>query len=227
MNCTVVIPAAGRGVRFGGPVPKQYSLLRGEPLIARTIDRFLRSGLAGRIIVAVSEDDTRWPALAEQRRWEDVEWVTGGETRQASVMNAMRVVDPAVRLVAIHDAVRPFFRMSTLRTLLELAEEFGAAIPVIHVTETLHRVDGNEVESTLDRDSIVRAQTPQCFQTELLASVIERAWHEGNISTDEAALVASYGIKVRTVEGDEGNLKITTAADLEWAERNYEQWSRS
>lgn len=227
MNCTVVIPAAGRGVRFGGPVPKQYSLLRGEPLIARTIDRFLRSGLAGRIIVAVSEDDTRWQALAEQRRWEDVEWVTGGETRQASVMNAMRVVDPAVRLVAVHDAVRPFFRMSTLRTLLELADEFGAAIPVIHVTETLHRVAGNEIESTLDRDSIVRAQTPQCFQAELLASVIERAWHEGNMSTDEAALVASYGIKVRTVEGDEGNLKITTAADLEWAERNYEQWSRS
>lgn len=227
MNCTVVIPAAGRGVRFGGPVPKQYSLLRGEPLIARTIDRFLRSGLAGRIIVAVSEDDTRWAAIAEQRRWEDVEWVTGGETRQASVMNAMRVVDPAVKLVAVHDAVRPFFRMSTLRTLLELADEFGAAIPVIHVTETLHRVDGNEIESTLDRDSIVRAQTPQCFQAELLASVIERAWHEGNMSTDEAALVASYGIKVRTVEGDEGNLKITTAADLEWAERNYEQWSRS
>lgn len=227
MNCTVVIPAAGRGLRFGGPVPKQYSLLRGEPLIARTIDRFLRSGLAGRIIVAVSEDDTRWAAIAEQRRWEDVEWVTGGETRQASVMNAMRVVDPAVKLVAVHDAVRPFFRMSTLRTLLELADEFGAAIPVIHVTETLHRVDGNEIESTLDRDSIVRAQTPQCFQAELLASVIERAWHEGNMSTDEAALVASYGIKVRTVEGDEGNLKITTAADLEWAERNYEQWSRS
>lgn len=227
MNCTVVIPAAGRGLRFGGPVPKQYSLLRGEPLIARTIDRFLRSGLAGRIIVAVSEEDTRWTELAEQRRWEDVEWVTGGETRQASVMNAMRVVDPAVKLVAVHDAVRPFFRMSTLRTLLELADEFGAAIPVIHVTETLHRVDGNEIESTLDRDSIVRAQTPQCFQAELLASVIERAWHEGNMSTDEAALVASYGIKVRTVEGDEGNLKITTAADLEWAERNYEQWSRS
>lgn len=227
MNCTVVIPAAGRGVRFGGPVPKQYSLLRGEPLIARTIDRFLRSGLAGRIIVAVSEDDTRWLELAEQRRWEDVEWVTGGETRQASVMNAMRVVDPAVKLVAVHDAVRPFFRMSTLRTLLELADEFGAAIPVIHVTETLHRVDGNEIESTLDRDSIVRAQTPQCFQAELLASVIERAWHEGNMSTDEAALVSSYGIKVRTLEGDEGNLKITTAADLEWAERNYEQWSRS
>ena len=224
MNCTVVVPAAGRGERFGAAIPKQYALLKGEPIIARTIERFLRSGLVNRIVVAISENDSHWVGLVEDRRWEGVESVVGGETRQASVMNAMRIVDEG--LVAVHDAVRPFFRLDTFRTLLEIADQHGAAIPVVAVTDTLHRVEGDEIISTLDRESIVRAQTPQCFQAEILASVVERAWHEGVLSTDEAALVASYGISVRTVPGESGNLKITTAADLEWAEKNYDQWSR-
>jgi 2-C-methyl-D-erythritol 4-phosphate cytidylyltransferase len=221
MNCTVIIPAAGRGTRFGGDVPKQYATLHGQPILALTIERFLRTGLARRVIVATSEDDDRWNPLRESRGWEDVVRATGGETRQESVLSALRIAGNQ-GLVAIHDAVRPYFRTDTLRRLLETAEETGAAIPALSVRETIHVVREARIVETPDRSELWAAQTPQCFRVELLTALIERAWHEGFTATDEASLFVRYDQPVRVVEGDIGNVKITTSEDLVLMERILE-----
>lgn len=214
MHCTVIIPAAGVGTRFGGETPKQYVELDGVPIIVRTIERFLRYGLAERIIVATAEGDRWWPEIRESRRWEGVESVRGGATRQESVHAALREVgDEGV--VAIHDAVRPYFRRETLASLIEAAERQGAAIPALPVRETIHRVnEDRRIGETLDRSTLWAAQTPQCFRADLIGELMERAWHEGFSGTDEAALVARYDRPVAVLEGDRGNIKITTTEDL-------------
>jgi 2-C-methyl-D-erythritol 4-phosphate cytidylyltransferase len=213
MDCTVIIPAAGTGSRFGGDTPKQYVTLRGEPLLALTIDRFLRTGMVRRIIVATSEQDRRWDALREAKGWEDVVRASGGETRQESVLSALRIAG-SEGLVAVHDAVRPYFRNETLKRLLEAAEECGAAIPALPVRETIHVVRDSQVVETADRTELWAAQTPQCFRIEILTALMERAWHEAFTATDEASLFARYSQPVRVIEGDPGNIKITTSEDL-------------
>jgi 2-C-methyl-D-erythritol 4-phosphate cytidylyltransferase len=213
MDCTVIIPAAGKGARFGGTVPKQYASLRGQPILALTIDRFLRTGLARRVIVATSEEDDRWNPLRESKGWEDVVRATGGETRQESVLSALRIAGND-GLVAIHDAVRPYFRTETLKRLLEIAEETGAAIPALSLRETIHVVRESRIVETPDRSELWAAQTPQCFKAELLAVLMERAWHGAFTATDEASLLVRYDKPVRVVEGDIGNIKITTPEDL-------------
>lgn len=213
MHCTVIIPAAGIGSRFGSEIPKQYVDLGGTPILAATIGRFLKSGLVTRIIVATSSEDQWWQGLVDSNQWKDVERVQGGATRQESVLAALRVAGDD-GLVAVHDAVRPYFRQQTFRTLLETAEEYGGALPSLPVRETIHRVVDGVVKESPDRSELWSAQTPQCFRMEILQEVMERAWHEGVIGTDEASLVASYDHVVRVVEGDVGNIKITAPDDI-------------
>lgn len=217
MHCTVIIPAAGIGTRFGSEIPKQYFEIGGVPILARTIDRFLRSGLTPRIIVATAEGDRWWPEIRESRRWDGVETVRGGATRQESVMAGLRKAGTE-GLVAIHDAVRPYFRRVTFQKLLEAAEAEGAALPALPLRETIHRVENGTIVETVDRASLWGAQTPQCFRTELLAELMERAWHESVVATDEASLVAHYDHPVRVIEGDPGNIKITTPEDIDLIE---------
>ncbi len=213
MHCTVIIPAAGIGSRFGSEIPKQYTHVAGQPVLAATIERFLESGLVSRLIVATSAEDEWWAELFESRRWEGVERVQGGATRQESVLSALRVAGDD-GLVAVHDAVRPYFRLETFRRLLEAAEKHGAALPALPLRETVHRVIDGEVKGSPDRSELWAAQTPQCFRLELLQEVMERAWHEGLIGTDEASLVARYDHPVKVIEGDVGNIKITTPDDV-------------
>lgn len=213
MRCTVIIPAAGVGRRFGSDVPKQYVPIGGVPILVRTIRRFLASGLAARVIVATSDTDQWWTEIAASQSWSDVERVEGGATRQESVMAALRVAGTN-GLVAVHDAVRPYFRRETLDRLLTAADEFGAAVPALPVKETVHRVVDGVIRATPDRNELWTAQTPQCFRLELLQEAMERAWHEAFTGTDEASVVARYEHPVRVIEGDPGNIKITTPDDL-------------
>lgn len=222
MYCTVIIPAAGTGTRFGGEIPKQYAPLGGVPILAATIERFLGTGMASRIIVATSAEDLWWAEMASARRWSGVERVSGGETRQESVIAALRIAGEE-GLVAVHDAVRPYFREETFRRLLESAEKHGAAVPALPLRETVHRVIEGEVRETPDRAQLWSAQTPQCFRLELLQQVMERAWHEGASGTDEASLVARYDHVVKVIEGDVGNIKITTPDDALLMERFLEK----
>ncbi|MDX1584210.1 MAG: 2-C-methyl-D-erythritol 4-phosphate cytidylyltransferase, partial [Thermoanaerobaculia bacterium] len=162
---------------------------------------------------ATHPEDEWWPEIIESKQWPQVERVEGGSTRQDSVLAALRAAGSS-GLVAVHDSVRPYFRIETLRRLLETVEEHGAAIPALPLRDTVHLVEGSEVRQTPDRSDYRAAQTPQCFRADILLEAMERAVSEGHTGTDEAGIVARIGHPVRIIEGDEGNIKITTPEDL-------------
>ncbi|HUO83813.1 MAG TPA: 2-C-methyl-D-erythritol 4-phosphate cytidylyltransferase [Thermoanaerobaculia bacterium] len=228
MSCIVIIPAAGSGSRFGSSTPKQFVPLRGRPLIAHTLERVLSVPEVERIIVAVAEEyEPVMRELVEEQMLERVRIVIGGSSRQESVLKAIRAIEhEEQKIVAIHDAVRPFFRASTFVSLIDTARKEGAAIPVRPLHETIHRVENGLIMETLDRSELVAAQTPQCFRVGLVYPLLERAWHESLSGTDEAAIITSYGVSVRVIEGDPENLKITTPADLALAELKFDEWTQ-
>jgi 2-C-methyl-D-erythritol 4-phosphate cytidylyltransferase / 2-C-methyl-D-erythritol 2,4-cyclodiphosphate synthase len=217
MSVLVVIPAAGSGSRFGGEIPKQFRQLAGQPVLLNTIERFFMTQEVAQIVVAVAE-----PLLANVKQTDRVRFVAGGATRQDSVTNAFRAAEGAYELVAVHDAVRPFFRLATFRALLEAAREHGASIPVMPLTDTINEVRDGAIARTLDRTALVAAQTPQCFRYEVLRDVLEKG---GSGATDEASLAARLGYTVRVLPGDPHNIKITHPDDLALAEQHFEEWS--
>ena len=215
MSVAVIIPAAGSGSRFGGEIPKQFRLLGGKPILQRVVERFLAHERVGRIVVAVAE-----MLVAEAKQTERVKFVAGGATRQQSVTNALASIGDE-ELVAVHDAVRPFFDYGVFDALLDAAAEHGAAFPGVPVTDTIHLVRDDRIAETPERPSLVAAQTPQCFRTAILRDVLARA--AGDDATDEAGLAAQLGHAVRMVPGDPLNFKITHGEDLERAERLLER----
>ena len=217
MSVAVLIPAAGSGSRFGGDIPKQFRLLGGKPILQRVVERFLVHERVGHIVVAVAE-----MLIDEAMQTDRVRYVAGGATRQQSVSNALAVIGDE-DLVAVHDAVRPFFTHGTFGALLDAAAAHGAAFPGVPVADTIHLVRDDIIVQTPDRQSLVAAQTPQCFRTAILRDVLARA--AGDDATDEAGLAARFGYDVRVVAGDAMNFKITRPEDLAMAERMLEQWS--
>jgi 2-C-methyl-D-erythritol 4-phosphate cytidylyltransferase len=216
----VIIPAAGSGSRFGGEIPKQFRALAGTPILLRVIERFFNDERVVHVVVAVAE-----PLLANIKQTDRVRFVAGGATRQESVMCALEAAEGEFDLVAVHDAVRPFFKTATFHALLDAATEHGGAFPAVPVTDTIHIVRGGRLVSTPEREQLVAAQTPQCFRLAILHDVLEKAKRDGVDGTDEASLAARYGYEVRAVPGDAVNFKITRAEDLEYAESHFEELS--
>ena len=218
MSALVIIPAAGSGSRFGGEIPKQFRTLRGTPILLHVIERFFTDARVETIVIAVAA------ALLENvKQTERVRFVAGGATRQESVIRALAAAEGDFELVAVHDAVRPFFKTATFHALLDAAAEHGAAVPGIAVTDTIHVARGGKLVSTPEREQLVAAQTPQCFRIGILHDVLEKAQRDGVDATDEAGLAARYGYEVRVVPGDAANFKITRPEDLEYAESHFEE----
>jgi 2-C-methyl-D-erythritol 4-phosphate cytidylyltransferase len=218
----VIIPAAGTGSRFGGPLPKQFVALAGQPLILHVIERFLVEESVSHVIVPVPE-----MLLSQMKSTARVTFVAGGETRQQSVIRGVAEAGDA-ELIAVHDAARPLFSPAILHAVLHGAREVGAALPVIPVADTIHVMNNDAtVAQTLDRAMLGAAQTPQIFRTEILRDVLTRAQAEGIEGTDEAGLAVRFGYTVRGVPGDPRNLKITVPEDLEIAESYLKQWSET
>ncbi len=219
----VIVPAAGSGARFGGDLPKQFQPLAGKPILQHVVERFLLHEDVTRIVVAVTE---QLLGVVSQTASDRVQFVAGGETRQQSVTNALRAAGHDFDLVAVHDAVRPFFADETFRAVLAAAEQYGAALPAIRINDTIHETRDDFVDLTLDRSSLVLAQTPQCFRFDILREVLERGERDGDQGTDEAGLAARYGLKVKVVAGDSINFKITRPDDLAMAEAIYARWGQ-
>ena len=222
MRILVIIPAAGSGTRFGGDIPKQFQPLGGRPIIQHVIQRFLEHEDVTRVMVPVSE---QLLAVVNQNAGERVTFVAGGASRLQSVIRAFRAAGDEFDLVAVHDAVRPFFADATFRTTLAAAEQAGAALPAISVSDTIHAVRDNAIDLTLDRSALVAAQTPQCFRYEVLREVLEKAERDAEEATDEAGLATRYGFPARVVQGDSLNFKITRPDDLELAEAIYARFA--
>jgi 2-C-methyl-D-erythritol 4-phosphate cytidylyltransferase len=222
MTIAVIIPAAGTGSRFGGSLPKQFQPLAGKPLIQHVIERFLLDENVSRVIVPVAE-----MLLGSVKNSDRVSWVAGGETRQQSVIRGLTQIEDA-ELVAVHDAARPLFSTEMFHAAIAAAREFGAALPVVPVSDTIHVMNSNAVVAdTLDRSMLAAAQTPQCFRIEILRDILSRAQREGVEGTDEAGLAARFGYTVKAVAGDPRNLKITVPEDLLIAESYLQQWNQA
>jgi 2-C-methyl-D-erythritol 4-phosphate cytidylyltransferase len=214
MRTLAIIPAAGQGSRFGGEIPKQYCELAGKPVLLHVVERFFVDPRIDQIVIAVSQSLLRNLKQAERTRF-----AAGGATRQDSVMRALEAASDGFDLVAVHDAVRPFYSSQTLHALLDAAAEGGAAIPALAVSDTIHIVEHGLIATTPNRDHLAAAQTPQCFRFEVLRDILERAAREGFEATDEGTLAARYGYPVRVLPGDPLNFKITHPEDLERAEK--------
>ncbi|HJR72188.1 MAG TPA: 2-C-methyl-D-erythritol 4-phosphate cytidylyltransferase [Luteimonas sp.] len=213
-----VVPAAGRGARFGGEVPKQYLEVAGEPLIAHTLHALCaHAGVSGAVVV-LAEGDARWPGWAEMAGKPVLTCIGGGE-RADSVLAGLAALPDAVRaddFVLVHDAARPNLHPDDLTQLLERGRgDPVGAILAAPVRDTLKRAGGDAgIDGTEPRERLWRAFTPQLFRRLQLSRALEAARDAGIAVTDEAMAMERLGHRPLLIEGREDNLKVTTAADL-------------
>jgi len=217
----VVVVAAGRGLRAGGGVPKQYRKLGGEPVIRPTLNAFLGHPHVGLVQPVIHGDDLDIFDAATAGLSRLAPPVCGGATRQASVRAGLEALaEASPELVLIHDAARPFLSAALIDRAIEAARTHGAAVPAIAIADTVKRVDAAAIiVETLDRGSLRVVQTPQAFGYGLIRDAHRRAAAAGRYDfTDDAALAEWAGHKVSVFEGESGNVKLTTGDDFARAE---------
>jgi 2-C-methyl-D-erythritol 4-phosphate cytidylyltransferase len=219
----VIVPAAGAGTRMGEGVAKQYLELAGKPILVHTLEHLSEMSEADEIVIAVPEKDvTSVRHLTVHYRIPKVEAIIpGGSKRQDSVWNCLQYLSVRnIDIVLIHDAVRPFFTAGLFSAVCKEAVNSGAAIPVVPVMDTVKQiVKEGFVSSTLNREELVLAQTPQGFRYSLIFQAYSKAMEEHFYGTDDASLVERNGGMVKTIEGNRSNIKITTPEDLLLADR--------
>jgi 2-C-methyl-D-erythritol 4-phosphate cytidylyltransferase / 2-C-methyl-D-erythritol 2,4-cyclodiphosphate synthase len=216
LHVSAIIAAGGRGARVGAGLPKQLLEVSGVPILQRSVDAFLTHPLVTELVVALPPEILAAPPAYLLDAPKPVTLVEGGARRQDSVAQAFARVSPAADLVVVHDAARPMVSADLIDRTLAAASEHGAALAAVKATDTVKRGNGaGMVVQTVPRDQIYLAQTPQAFQAEILRMALA----SGADATDEATLVERAGFPVRLVEGDPRNVKITTPADVELAER--------
>ena len=219
-SVAAVVVAAGRGVRAGGNLPKQYRELAGEPVIRSSLALFAWHGQVVAVQAVIHPDDrSSYETAAKGLRL--LAPVPGGATRQASVRAGLEALSGRPPdIVLVHDAARPFCSAELVSRAIVACGETGAAIPALEVTDTIKRVDaGGHVAGTVDRAHLRAVQTPQAFKFSALLEAHHRAAQEGRDDfTDDAALAEWAGIKVATFPGESGNVKLTTDEDFAKAE---------
>jgi 2-C-methyl-D-erythritol 4-phosphate cytidylyltransferase/2-C-methyl-D-erythritol 2,4-cyclodiphosphate synthase len=219
-----VVVAAGRGLRAGGDMPKQYRQLAGEPAIRASLRLFARHPKVSMVQPVIHPDDEmRFAAAAADL--ELLAPVFGGATRQASVRAGLEAVAPLrPDLVLIHDAARPYASAALVSRAIAAVAATGAAVPVMPVADTIKSVDasGRLIEATLDRSLLRTVQTPQVFAFDPVLSAHRHAAVSGREDfTDDAALAEWAGLKVAAFAGEAGNVKLTTPEDVARAEREH------
>lgn len=232
MKVVVIIPAAGLGTRMAiqsglrpGQTTKQFAELGGKPILLHTIERFAEVPRVDEIFIAVRESETERlrELVAGQGTRPKIHVIVGGDHRQASVANALAQVSANVDdVVLVHDAVRPFVDREIIESVIDCAAKDGAAIAGVPAVDTVKQVErtanGAIITSTVPRERVVMAQTPQGFRYQLLKQAFDAAAQDGFTGTDEASLLERAGHQVAVVMGSPRNIKITTPADLELAE---------
>lgn len=219
MSVWAIVPAAGRGSRFGGSVPKQYLEVAGRPVLAHVIDLFMDEPAVAGVAVAVAAGDSEWPRIAPRAPAKPVVVAGGGASRAHSVLSALEAIEPHVASgdwALVHDAARPLLDSADLARLIDaLREDPVGGILAAPVVDTLKRADaGGRIAETADRDGLWRALTPQMFRYGLLRAALAEALAAGVAVTDEAMAVERAGHAPRLVAGGAGNIKITGPADL-------------
>ena len=213
-----VVPAAGRGTRFGSETPKQYLQVAGQPLIAYTLAALLTHPVVEGVMVAISDNDADWPGWTTFAG-KPVLTCTGGATRAQSVLAALHALPESVKaddFVLVHDAARPNLGLEDLQQLLERGRNDPVgAILAAPVRDTLKRAgDDGGIDATEPRQRLWRALTPQLFRRMQLVRALEEAGKAGVDVTDDSMAMELQGSRPLLIEGNEDNFKITTPADL-------------
>ncbi|MEW6027329.1 MAG: 2-C-methyl-D-erythritol 4-phosphate cytidylyltransferase [Planctomycetota bacterium] len=222
-DISVIIVAAGESKRMGLGIRKPYLTLKGKPILRYSINVFRGIADVKEIIIAVNPKDTQRtePII---KRFKDIKTVVGGARRVDSVFNALMATDNQSRMVLVHDAARPFVSRRDVLRLIKEVRQSGAAILAVPVRDTIKKVRiANSAETAIanselrieetitPRENLWAAQTPQGFRRDWLV----RAYQDRGVNvTDDASLVERMGLPVRIVRGSEGNIKITTRADI-------------
>ena len=212
-STTAIIVAAGAGERLGQGRPKALVPLGGIPMVMHAVRAFVAAASIDHVVVVV-------PPGGAVQLGERVITTAGGQTRQQSVSNGLDACPPDTRIVAIHDAARPLVRPALIdQTVAALQPPWDAVAPGLPVVDTLKVVDSRQaVLRTADRSSLWAVQTPQVATRATLERVHARIASDAQAATDDLSLIERAGGRVRLVEGDRRNFKITVAGDLEVAE---------
>ena len=221
-TCGAVIVAAGNASRMGG-IDKVMAELKGEPMIVRTVRTFQNCDAVSEIVI-VTRPDLILPITDLTREMPKVKAVVaGGASRQESVNLGLNALSDKVKLAAIQDGARPLITWQVIDRVVRAAHTYGAAIPCVPVKDTIKVGSGGLVKETPDRATLFAAQTPQVFDFDLLRGALKKAEQDGYMVTDDASAVEYMGMKVKIVEGDERNIKVTTPMDLKIAEMLLEE----
>ncbi len=207
MKIGAVVVAAGSGRRFGSK--KQFAVLNDKPVIGYSIE-ILRE-FCDDIVVVVHTDDMEFV----KKMFGFVNVVEGGKERMYSVYNGLNTL--SCDIVLVHDAARPLIDKDLVESVIQTAEQYNSAVPVINISETVKQIKNGLIEDTIDRDRLCLSQTPQAFVCDMLKKAYKKAIKSKENYTDESSIWEKFYGSVKAVEGDRKNIKITTKYDLEIA----------
>lgn len=226
MSTTAILLAGGKGERLGGDTPKQFLELAGKPLFWHSLDVFEGSPFVDAVVLVVPSGAFDWPPLNQDEVNQDERFpkvfavITGGETRQGSVAQGMANLPEGTEIVLVHDAARPLLEGGLIESLLsQLNAACEGAIPAIPLEDAIKRVASDGfVEAEVDRREIWRVQTPQAFWREPLEESLRAAQGLAIDAPDCSHMLTRAGYRVKIVQGDPLNLKVTRPADFHLAE---------
>lgn len=220
MVCAAILTAGGSGARMSAGIPKQYIILQGTPILVRTLRIFEKHPGIDFIVLTVPGDHVDYceSEIVKRHNFQKVRKVVkGGYTRQASVLNGLMHAQDS-DFVVIHDGVRPLVEDSVISMCIESAKKHGAAIAASPVRDTVKKAK-EFISSTVPREDLWLAHTPQTFRTSLILKAHEKAVADGFTGTDDASLVERLGLRVAIVRDNDYNIKITIQKDLQVAEK--------
>ena len=225
MKVGAIIAAAGFGRRMKTDRPKQLLVLNGTPIIVHTIRKFDATSAVDYVIVTAPRESVgEVRDLVKSAGFKkSVTVIEGGERRQDSVAMGLRQLQPETEIVAVHDGVRPFVSVEDIENVVRQAERTGAAILGVPIVDTVKQAEKEFVQSTITREHLVLAQTPQAFRTDVLKEAFDRAAKDEYYGTDESSLVERLGYPIAIVRGSERNIKITRPSDLTLARAFLEE----
>jgi 2-C-methyl-D-erythritol 4-phosphate cytidylyltransferase len=218
---TAIILAGGTGERMGGEIPKQFMLISGEPVISYSVRAFDQSPLVTDILIVCHNGhiERMKAVLAGIKPSKECLIVPGGKTRQESSYNGVKACPEGTEYVLVHDAARPFVSAGIIESVLKAAEQKGASMPVIDMDDTVIVEKNGEVSDIPDRKNLKRVQTPQGFRYDVILKAHEEALGcNVKNATDDCGLILAFGGKVKVIQGNENNIKITVKIDLTLSE---------
>lgn len=214
-NCVAVIVAGGQGLRMQNAIPKQFLPINDKPILCHTIKAFVDAIPSIKIILVLPVAHFSYANVVLQQFESGINLtiVAGGNNRYESVKNGLRETQ-VEDIIFVHDGVRPLLSGQLILSCLDAALQYGSAIPVVPVTDTIRIVEHNN-SKTIDREMLRAVQTPQTFQGKILLPAFEQDYQTS--FTDEASVVEHLGQSIHLVPGEKSNIKITTPEDLIFA----------